>query len=120
MKKSRIFREIYFSFTTNFLFVLVTMAIFQVYPPLYTFSKLIIFLTKSQQHININWEKKKRKEKQTNKQTNSKITKLTKNVCSMLVFKLSPLCRKLKLLHLQLVYNNNNNKIKPKLESTPR
>ena len=92
------------------------MAIFQIYPPLYTFSKLTIFLIKSQQHININWQKKKRKEKQTN----SKITKLTKNVCSMLVFKLSPLCRKLKLLHLQLVYNNNNNKIKPKIESTPR
>ena len=117
METSRIFREICFSFTTNFLFVLVTMAIFQIYPPLYPFSKLIIFLIKSQQHININW-RKKRKEKQTN----SKITKLTKNVCSMLVFKLSPLCRKLKLLHLQLVYNNNNNnnKIKPKLESTPR
>ena len=117
MEKSRIFREIYFSFTTNFLFVVVTMAIFQIYPPSYTFSKLIIFLTKGQQHININWQKKREKK---NKQTNSKITKLTKNVCSMLVFKLSPLCRKLKLLHLQLVYNNNNNKIKPKLESTPR
>ena len=75
MKKSRIFREIYVSFTTNFLFVLVTMAIFQIYPPLYTFSKLIIFLTKSQQHININWEKKKRKEKQTNKQQNNKTNK---------------------------------------------
>ena len=117
MEKSRIFREICFSFTTNFLFVLVTMAIFQIYPPLYTFSKLIIFLIKSQQHININWQKKKKRKE---KQTNSKITKLTKNVCSMLVFKLSPLCRKLKLLHLQLLYNNNNNKIKPKLESTPR
>ena len=75
MKKSRIFREIYFSFTTNFLFFLVTMAIFQIYPPLYTFSKLIIFLTKSQQHININWKKKKRKEKQTNKQQNNKTNK---------------------------------------------
>ena len=75
MEKSRIFREICFSFTTNFLFVLVTMAIFQIYPPLYTFSKLIIFLTKSQQHININWEKKKRKEKQTNKQQNNKTNK---------------------------------------------
>ena len=40
----------------------------------------------------------------------------------MLAFKLSPLPRKLKLLHLQLVFNNNNNnnKIKPKLENTPR
>ena len=73
MEKSRIFREICYSFTTNFLFVLVTMAIFQIYPPLYTFSKLIIFLIKSQQHININWQKKEKRK--TNKQQNNKTNK---------------------------------------------
>ena len=90
------------------------MAIFQIYPPLYTFSKLTIFLIKSQQHININWQKEKRK---ANKQQNNKTNKkCVFNAC----FQTKPLCRKLKLLHLQLVYNNNNNKIKPKIESTPR
>ena len=74
MEKSRIFREICFSFTTNYLFVLVTLTIFQISPPLYTFSKLIIFLIKSQQHININWQKKKEKRK-TNKQQNNKTNK---------------------------------------------
>ena len=67
------------------------MAIFQIYPHSYTFSKLIIFLTKSQQDININWPKKKEKK---NKQTNNKITKLTKNVCPMLAFKLKPITQK--------------------------
>ena len=50
------------------------MAIFQNYPPLYTFSKLTIFLIKSQQHININWQKKKEKRK-ANKQQNNKSNK---------------------------------------------
>ena len=52
------------------------MAIFQIYPHSYTFSKLIIFLRKSQQDININWpKKKKRKEKEINKQQNNKTNK---------------------------------------------
>ena len=81
MEKSRIFREICFSFTTNFLFVLVTMAIFQIYPPLYTFSKLIIFLIKSQQHININWQKKKEKRKANKQQNNKTNKKCVFNAC---------------------------------------
>lgn len=75
----------------TFLFVLVTMAIFKIYPHSYTFSKLIIFLTKSQQHININWQKKGKKNKQTNKQQNNKTNKkCVSNAC----FQTKPITQK--------------------------
>ena len=56
------------------------MAIFQIYPHSYTFSKLIIFLTKSPQHINRNWPKQKffKKKNQKKKKKNGKKKKKKK------------------------------------------
>ena len=66
------------------------MTIFQIYPHSYKFSKLIIFLTKSPQHLNRSWLKKKEKKKQTN----NKWTELTKMCVSNPCFQTKPITEK--------------------------